>query len=491
MHKTVLLLSACALSLLPTSTNTLAQTKDETSFAKDAAILRESLEALYPSLNRYGQQDAVYNALNRLENTAQRETDTLSFYRAVVDVTVATKDEHVIPFPSEAFRNERRTKSEMLPYTIRWIDNDPFISAVADPIHSALVGKRVVQFDGMAVQSVANTLRASIPSDGRSQTFAFRRLQDFTPTQNENYFDLNYPLWFGARRAYEVTTEDQHGSAMKTTLEALDWRAFSAFYRERLSRDAPISFDWIRPKVGYLSILSFHDWYYEEHRIDPQKHLARIFEELHKHDGAKLILDLRRNEGGGDVSSDLLDYLLQEPFVEYDAVLTRFVGKPKAARYCENSADVAFNPEWAEPFEDGLFKLKAEFANLITGATPREPRDKAFDGELIVLISGATGSAAAKVASVLEREDRAIFIGEETGGAAAGATAYGYCSLRLPHSDVRVDIPLIRFERSSEIPYGRGVLPNIEVDAGRTPPLARSDEPLEKALRLLSSRTHQ
>lgn len=151
---------------------------------------------------------------------------------------------------------------------------------------------------------------------------------------------------------------------------------------------------------------------------------------------------------------------------------------------------MAFNPEWAEPLENGLFRLKSEFANLIIGAAPREPHDQAFDGKLIVLISGATGSAAAKVASVLAREDRAVFIGEETGGAAAGATAYGYCSLRLPHSDVKVDIPLIRFERSSAIPYGRGVLPDIEVDAGRTPPLANSDEPLETALDLLSDPSH-
>lgn len=478
----------CGCTTVP---KTVQPTEQEPSsgLVRDAEILRAGLEQIYPSLNRYGQEDEVRQALAKLEYMAFSDSDEQAFYQAVASVAAATRDEHVIPYPSEQYRQSRRSGQMMLPHAVQWIGSVPYVAAVADPEYSHLVGRQIASMDGLTAFEVAKTLFETIPSDGNSATFAKRRLQDFTPTQNENYFDLNYPIWFGERDAYRLTTIDEQGERETSVLEALDWPGFSSFYRSRLPREEPITFRWVAPDVGYLLILSFHDWYYEEHGIDAETRLESIFAELASRPQVRLVLDLRRNEGGGDISSLLLDWLLQKPFREYDRVLTRFVGTPQAAQYCQNEADVSFNPEWAYPVEGGLYALKQEFEGLITGASERAPRENAFSGSLVVLISGVTGSAAAKVAAVLEREDRAFFIGEETGGAAAGATAYGYCSLWLPHSDIKVDIPLIRFERNVDVEYGRGVLPDLKIDAGRIPPITKDDQVVSAALDYIAGRT--
>lgn len=478
----------CGCTAVPKTVQSSEQ-EPSSGLAKDAEILRAGLEQLYPSLNRFAQKDEVMIALARLEETALSDRDEGEFYRAVTEVAVATRDEHVIPYPSAQYRHSRRSGQMMLPYTIQWIGGVPYVAAVADAEHSQLVGRQIASIDGLPAAEVAKTLFETIPRDGKSETFAKRRLQDFTPTQNENYYDLNYPIWFGERAVYRLTTIDEQGERETSVLEALDWPAFSSFYRSRLTREKPITFRWVAPDVGYLSILSFHDWYYEEHGVDARSRFESIFAQLASRPEARLVLDLRRNEGGGDISSLLLDWLLQKPFREYDRVLTRFVGTPKAARYCQNEADVSFNPSWADPVEEGLYALKPEFEGLITGASERAPRADAFTGSLVVLISGATGSAAAKVAAVLDREDRAFFIGEETGGAAAGATAYGYCSLLLPHSDIKVDIPLIRFERAVDVDYGRGVMPDLKIDAGKIAPITEGDQVLSAALERFAGRT--
>ncbi|MEL6686109.1 MAG: S41 family peptidase [Pseudomonadota bacterium] len=404
------------------------------------------------------------------------------FYKAVIDVAVAAQDEHVIPFPPEAYRESRRDGRVMLPYTVQWVDDQPYVAAVADPKFSRLVGRAIVRFDTNLASDVLDVLEATIPSDGSSETFAIRRLQDFTPTQNENYFDLNYPIWFGAQSDYKIEVKGLAGTTESISLKALDWKEFSDFYRKRLKRDAPVDFRWLDNDIAYLSINSFHDWYFEEHGLDAPDHFSKIFETLGTNPDAKLVLDLRQNEGGGDISSLLLDYLLQHPFREYDAVFTRFVGQPAAARHCENADDVAFDPSWAEPSPETLFRLRPAFESLITGAAERSPRPDAFGGELIVLTSGVTGSAAAKVVSVLDRQGRAYVIGEETGGTAVGATAFGYCSLILPESGIKVDIPLVRFERHSEGEYGRGLIPDMRINAGRVPPVSENDEVLAAAL---------
>lgn len=475
----VALLSACA-----SPDGTLAPANQ--GFADDAAILREALTELYPSLDRYGQRDDVLAALDSMDALASGPPDSMAFYQAVVRVAVATRDEHVIPFPPEAYRASRRQGRMMLPYTVQWADATPYVAAVADPDLQHLIGKEITAFDGRSAPEVLETLRTTIPSDGFSETFALRRLQDFTPTQNENYFDLNYPIWFGERSRYSISIKIEKGQVETVESDALNWVDFSNFYRSRLLRTAPIQFRWLDESLAYLSINSFHDWYFDEHQIDAETQLSKVFDAIAERPGASLVLDLRRNEGGGDISSLLLNFLLNRPFQEYDRILTRFVGRPDAAQHCENAREVVFDPAWSEPSAEGLFQLKDSFGHLITGASQRAPRPDAFKGRLVVLTSGATGSAAVKVASVLDREDRALFVGEETGGAAAGATAFGYCTLILPSSGIKVDVPLVRFEREQPTPYGRGVLPNVLVDAGRRPPVAENDKALEAARTLLN-----
>ena len=458
------------------------------SYEDDAKILRAGLMELYPSLDRFGQEQAVLAALDDLDALAKTTTDPMAFYRAVAAVAAAAKDEHVIPFPSSEYRQSRRDGKMMLPYTVKWMAGEPYVAAVADPANEGIIGQRVLAFDGQEASEVRDTLKATIPSDGLSETFAIRRLEDFTPTQNENYFDLNYPLWFGARDIYAITTVDEAGNTEFHEMSALAWPAFLDFYGERLPRAVPMTFEWLEGEIGYLSVLSFHGWYYDEHRLNSRRLLGKIFRELKERPGASLILDLRRNEGGGDISTWLLDYLLTEPFTEYDRTFTRFVGQPDAAQYCENANEVAFQEDWVEPVEGGLFELNETSKRLITGATERTPKKDAFEGDIVVLISGATGSAAAKVSAVLDRENRATFVGEETGGAAAGATAYGYCGFLLPYAGIKVDMPLVRFERELDVPYGRGVLPDVAVDAGRVPPITDTDEVLSAALSLLGER---
>ena len=425
--------------------------------------------------------------LDLLDQRAANSSDPMTFYRHVAEVAVATKDEHVISYPPKAYRASRRKGRMMLPYTVRWIDNEPYLASIADTDFDHFIGSKIVSLDDRSSQEVFDTLQSTISADGLSETFAIRRLEDFTPTQNENYFDLNYPIWFEERARYSLTVETPLGEVNTIELDALDWVAFSKFYRQRLKRTRPIQFRWLDDHTAYLSVLSFHDWYFDEHNTNASSELNAIFEEIHQKPDTKLILDLRQNEGGGDISSSLLDYLMVHPFKEYDRVLTKFVGQPPAARHCDNAEDVAFDPSWSEPSSDGLFELRDTYKYLIKGANERTPNPNPFEGPLVVLISGATGSAAAKVAAVLDREGRAQFVGEETGGAAAGATAFGYCSLVLPNSGISVDIPLVRFERKTASPYGRGVLPDVTVDTGRIPPVTSSDTVLAAAIRMLGA----
>jgi hypothetical protein len=66
---------------------------------------------------------------------------------------------------------------------------------------------------------------------------------------------------------------------------------------------------------------------------------------------------------------------------------------------------------------------------------------------------------------------RATFVGEETGGGYEGNASGTFAILTLPHTGIRVVIPLVRSELAVVPPKerGRGILPDYRLDAA--PPL--------------------
>ena len=107
------LLASAILVMAGCATNPSEQLAD---FSKDAIILRDAIDALYPSKDRYGQGQAVDSAVSQMIEVAHATNDAMTFYKSVTAVAVATRDEHVKPFPPDAYRTYRHEDSMMLPY---------------------------------------------------------------------------------------------------------------------------------------------------------------------------------------------------------------------------------------------------------------------------------------------------------------------------------------------------------------------------------------
>jgi C-terminal processing protease CtpA/Prc len=94
------------------------------------------------------------------------------------------------------------------------------------------------------------------------------------------------------------------------------------------------------------------------------------------------------------------------------------------------------------------------------------PKANSFTGKVYFLIDGETFSAAADFAALAKELKLGVFIGEETGGAAEGNTSNGEILLTLPHSGIRIGIPLFRITNAVSFPHssGRGVIPDYQTD---------------------------
>ncbi|MVM39000.1 hypothetical protein GO730_18030 [Spirosoma sp. HMF3257] len=114
------------------------------------------------------------------------------------------------------------------------------------------------------------------------------------------------------------------------------------------------------------------------------------------------------------------------------------------------------------------------------------PKATHFNGQLTVLANGATGSMAGVVCSFLKSNQRAVFIGEETGGAMEGPTARSFTKLTLPNTHIRIEVPLTKTVHAVRYTKGRGVIPDYWIEPIIEELIDGVDTELNFALKLLN-----
>jgi C-terminal processing protease CtpA/Prc len=94
----------------------------------------------------------------------------------------------------------------------------------------------------------------------------------------------------------------------------------------------------------------------------------------------------------------------------------------------------------------------------------KKPNPNRYKGKVYVLINGGSFSASSLLSSNLKGSGRAVFVGEETGGAYNGCVAGFMPVHKLPHSKLNLKFGIAQIQPffKTEI-IGRGIFPDIEV----------------------------
>ena len=213
--------------------------------------------------------------------------------------------------------------------------------------------------------------------------------------------------------------------------------------------------------------------------------LAETFTAITGQSFTHLVVDLRDNEGGRDeYALLLLTYLMKKPF-RYHTSLRAAADHFSFLAY--TSPGESFNATLA-----GIVRKDSAGKFMLSAAHPtlglHQPDPGAFQGKVFLLINGNTFSAAADVAALAQAHRQGVLIGQESGGAAAGNTSNGELLLTLPHSGIRVNIPL--FEVTNAVPGtalpGRGVIPQYTTPSFARHVPSQPDPEMALALRLIA-----
>lgn len=440
-------------------------------FNTDLERLHGLLLKYYPGLYYYESADRFSARMDSL-----RETDSLSVleaYRRFSLLTSEIQDLHLsVGLPPRYFGKDIR----VLPLILRKFGNDFYVHYNQSDDSTLVRGTLIRSLDG--VPPIADFYR-------------FRTLYgaDFGNLYSKNYyaernFSGLYTRWYGKRDSVEIRyrlpgDSSEHRDSLKFLPPKTAMARLTKRYKNVRRKNFDLEITDSLSRTAKLDITTFKGrkslFPFTENKF--RKQLKRSFREIEADSIRNLILDLRGNGGGAVVNVErLISYLSPTPFRIYDSVYITRAGFRKIFRPYLGVTALAGRLYLNRKTENGYYR------SYVTEKKKSKPvRRHGYRNRLFVLMDGGSYSATTFTISLLRNLDRGIFVGTPPGGANWGSFAGQFYSAKLPNSDIRVRLPLMKLVHSTEgLKHSDFfVQPDFYVEQSFEDFLQRKDTPVE------------
>lgn len=392
-----------------------------------------------------------------------------------------------VTFSASSFRSIAETPN-FFPYPVSIIDGELYIDFEDGAFP---YGARLTKINGVDAGTILNELSLLPVTDGYIKTKVLRDI--------EKKFGHYFLMRYGASEEFQVTYEaggvkEEMIVTGGTATEMLTNNYYRPVYK---THERYIHFthfaavDSLNTLVMTLNTFNAKpEWFLE--RV-----MSRYDAEAQKFNFNNLVIDIRDNEGGDRRLLNILYQLvsgqtLSDPSLNSTRTLNidqsqlRAINGSvsenavlKAEDYLSERFVNTQNGNFATDQIDwyaGDFKLDLDLSQL------------KFEGQVYVLTSGKTYSAAADLARILGNLDNVKLIGEETGGAHVARTANMLLNYELPNTGMKVQVPVIYEEfvnTDRDNGVGRGTFPDYLVTQTYEDMMNRKDTAFTFVLNLI------
>ncbi len=446
----------------------------------DLALLRRAYATLHPGLLRYATQRQIDAGFDRLHAEAGRPMTLPAFYLALSRLLAGIRCGHSY---ANFYNQSKPVQAALfdapgrLPLQFVWLGDRMIVTA--DPFATGIVpGSRVLAIDRVPAQAVLAALLKVARADGGNDAKR-RQLMSVQGEDGYESFDVFHPLLFGGGSRYALLVEAPDGRRRTALVDAatLAQRRTQQAIPDAGRDDGPI---WSVARCGDAAVLTMDGWGLYNSKWDWRGWLDAQVDRLVADRVPRLIVDLRRNEGGEDCGDALVARIADRPIVADPARrLVRYRTLPADLRpYCD-TWDRAFDRlgETATRVDDRFLSL----AGTDRAATVIAPKGPRFTGRLDVLIGPQNSSATFGFAQMIQRERLGRLIGEPTGGNRRGINGGCFYFFRLPKTGLEVDLPLIGTFPPTPQPDA-GIVPDLAVPRTAAAIAAARDDVMARAL---------
>lgn len=465
---------------------------------EDVAILRSTFEQLHPGLYRYSTRARMDRSFAALQHDLGHDLTLEQVFLRLALFTAQLRCGHTFPNPynqSKEVTAALLDRGGKLPFLYRWIDGQMIVTRDLTPAHTLAPGTEVLSINGITARFLLHRLMQLASADGANDAKRISLSEEQGDSEYDNpdiFLPMLVPAWSSHLSLQIRKPHAGHLLSVSVTrLTAEQRKAALASLHPDLSGSQPIF--TMRYLPGGAAVLTMPSWVMFHSAWDWRGWLNRALDELADRNAPALIVDLRGNGGGDDVGDLILARLRPAPSAS--SSFARLV------RYRRVPADLLPHlSTWDKSFKDWGSKAvdlpapwptapPVPYFRQIQDPEPAAAADPAFKhlpGKVYVLTDASNSSATFAFARALQQEHLGLLVGGATGGNQRGINGGAFFFLKLPHSGVEIDLPLIGYFPSTLQP-DRGLTPDIpvstsriDIEAGTDPVIARVEDLLRR-----------
>ena len=441
----------------------------------DYHLIEKMVLEVHPGTYRYNDKEAIQRGLQELKTAFSSPQSRAEAYLAISKLLAQIKCDHT----HASFYNQNNTiksvihrQKDKLPFTFRWIDGNMVVVYDGSEERRIRTGSIISTINGVPVTDIKKAMLPYISADGNNYNSRLAKMEIKSYDFRYDAFDVFFPLLYPMEKpTFEIDFRAPGaGYFDHVTIAATTRQERNRLIRERYedfpaTRDDLISFSILDNNIGLLKIGSFGNFGWKKLDLDYQKFLANTFKEIKEKKVEHLIVDLRENTGGADeMKHQLFSYFPMESikpkkvesrsrykvFPEELKTYAKSWGGPKPWYY-------KLKPDKVDK-ENGYYIFEESIANGM--ANPRNP--DYFTGKLYFLTSPSNVSLAFYLAEDVKSNQIGTIVGRETGGNLRGINGGQILFLRLPHSEIEIDFPVVGVFATDDQP-DQGVRPDLLV----------------------------
>jgi hypothetical protein len=452
----------------------------------DVDKVYKQLQKHHPKLYQYTTKEVLDFKFDSLKKTINQPINSRQFFKKIAPVVAHVKQGHVsVSSANKRFTKKERKqilkkKFEFYDLDFEYLQNKLWVVNTRGK-DSSFIGAEVVKVEDELVSDLLNEYKTQFASDGYNNTLHNRSVGRYfsryyykdkgfidslkiTFKHNDSIFDKTF------KRILKKEKKPKNDSINNSIKKVKSKKLTKT--EKLLKRLAKKKRKKYNKKHGYISKTKTYTRNFNFIGQDSAVGVMKIrgfgngnYKKFYKESFAKLdsaktkyfILDLRNN-GGGRISEidKLYSYLTDKDyqFITPSEVNSRI---PFLKGFMTNTTSNGLKILGGifSPFviAQNLIKVKKKDGKLyykFKQSKVKESNPLSFKGNMYVLINGNSFSASSIISTHLKAKKRAVFVGEETGGAYNGTVAGIYKIYQMPASKLKIRIGLMQIENAAE-----------------------------------------
>ncbi len=435
---------------------------------EEYAIVEQAFRELHPGSFRYQTKVEFEQNLAELKAAFSNDLTYAQAYMALTKFAASVRCGHThtgVYNQGNLINQITLEQADKFPFLYQIIDKRFYVTSNASEYEAIKAGDEIVSINGIKTQAVIEKMMPYMSADGSNdgkRIWSMQLLADPSNQVADAYLPLLLPPEDGYYTIEVKESETGHAATYRVKAVGRDERT------KRLVKNDPDfpmqtedlwSYDMLNKETGLLTLGTFGTF---NMAMDWKKYLAGAFAFFAQNHAKNLIIDIRGNEGGMDeVAIETARYLIKE---------TTHVDIPKF----ESRASYQVIPDNLRPYlstwDNSLYDIRGQTTvgtdsfyyfpentrNLVL-----EPRKNGFYGKTYLLTDAANSSATFYMAGNYRKMGLATLAGQTTGASKKGINAGHYFFLKLPNSQVEIDLPVMSTIAPGE--KDEGVVPDIYI----------------------------